>query len=67
MDKIDQHNGVQVDRISQTLVGLLARAVTEKPHGSLTIRAEWRGHILTRLVTIEEASQLLVAAPRDDN
>lgn len=66
-DRIDEHNAAQIDRARATLVGLLARAVTEKQHGSLTLRIEWRNHLLSRLVTTEEESALLAVKTRDDN
>lgn len=65
MDDIDRHNRAKIDMATETLVGLAARAVRAVPTGSLTIKLEWRNHLLSRLVTNEEVSQMLAVAPRE--
>jgi len=60
-DRLDAHNERQFDNAARTLVESLRRAVTEKPHGRLTLTLEWRGFAAHRLIVTEEKSELLIA------
>ena len=62
---LELHNSAAIDKAAAKFVESATRAVTAEPHGSLTLRFEWRAYAAHRLVVTEEQSEFLLAAKPD--
>ncbi len=62
-DALDIHNHRSIDKAVADFVESARRAVTAEPHGSLTLRFEWRAFGAHRFVINEERSQFLAPTP----
>lgn len=57
-NELTDHNQRFIDKAAREFIELATRAVTVKPHGSLTLRFEWRAYAANRIVTNEELSEM---------
>lgn len=56
---LDRHNHRAIDAAAAKFIQCARRAVTEAPHGSLTVKLEWRACQAHRLVISEDRSEIL--------
>ena len=65
-NELTEHNQRYIDRAASEFVQLATRAVTVKPHGSLTLRFEWRAAGANRFVLTEEQSEMCLPLPASE-
>jgi hypothetical protein len=64
-NELQSHNSAAIDKAAAMFVESATRAVTEEPHGSLTLRFEWRAFGAHRMVVTEEQSEMFLPARAD--
>lgn len=57
---LELHNSAAIDKAATKFVEFATRAVTAEPHGSLTLRFEWRASGAHRMVVTEEQSEMFL-------
>jgi len=62
-NELTEHNRRYIDKAAREFIELATRAVTVKPHGSLTLKFEWRSGGAHRVVTNEELSEMCLPSP----
>lgn len=66
-NELSDHNRHFIDKAAREFIELAARAVTAEPHGSLTLKLEWRACGAHRIVLTEERSSMCLPLPAGEN